>query len=90
MSRNSQDSVLPSARIREILIEPIDAQKQSVGFVIGAIEGSGRRIVSYGKLANDDDRESDGRCVFEIGSTAKVLTALIMAKTKEAKTVLAR
>ena len=34
--------------IRQILVDRIDTQKQSVGIVVGVIDAKGRRVVSYG------------------------------------------
>jgi D-alanyl-D-alanine-carboxypeptidase/D-alanyl-D-alanine-endopeptidase len=65
--------------IRDILIERIDRQKQSVGIVVGVIESTGRRTVSYGSLAKDDECPPDGNSVFEIGSATKAFTALLLA-----------
>src|SRR5215475_5009047 len=62
-------SPVPSdEEIRKILIQRIDEAKQSVGIVVGVIEPSGRRIVSYGAVAKGDKRPLDGNTVFEIGS----------------------
>jgi serine-type D-Ala-D-Ala carboxypeptidase/endopeptidase len=76
----SSSSVFPSdSEIRDMLIQRIDTQKQSVGIVIGLIEPSGRRVVSYGALAKDSKNTPDGKTVFEIGSMTKVFTSLLLA-----------
>ena len=79
MRQTFHHSVLPSAAIRDILIERIDVQKQSVGIVVGVAESGGCRIVPYGKVAKDGGPEPDGTSMFEIGSTTKVFTALLLA-----------
>ncbi|HKR63060.1 MAG TPA: serine hydrolase [Thermoanaerobaculia bacterium] len=72
-------SVHASEDIRAILIDRIDAQQQGVGIVVGVIDPSGRRVVSYGTFAKDDKRAVDGDTLFEIGSTTKVFTSLLLA-----------
>jgi len=71
---------MPSdTEIREILVDRIDVQHQSVGIVVGVIEPEGRRVIAYGHLERGDPRPLNGDTIFEIGSTTKVFTALLLA-----------
>lgn len=72
-------SAFPSDQdIRAILVDRIDVQHQGVGIVVGVIDASGRRIVSYGSF-DSDRRPVGGDTIFEIGSTTKVFTSLLLA-----------
>jgi len=68
-----------SEAIRKILASRIDEHKRSVGIVVGLIDGSGKRVVSYGKGAAGDSKPLDGDTVFEIGSITKAFTGLLLA-----------
>jgi CubicO group peptidase (beta-lactamase class C family) len=79
---------LPDADvIHKILERRIDQQKQAVGIVVGVIEPTGRRVVSYGNLARGDSRTVDGGTIFEIGSISKLFTSLLLADMVERKEV---
>lgn len=74
------DAPLPTnAEILELLKSRIDQQRMGRGMVVGVIDASGPRIVSYGVMAQDDPRPVNGDTVFEIQSVTKTFTTLLLA-----------
>ena len=72
-------SILPDAEIRQLLVNRIDAQHESVGIVVGVIEPQGRRVVAYGRMGAADPRPVTAETLYEIGSITKVFTSLLLA-----------
>jgi CubicO group peptidase (beta-lactamase class C family) len=71
--------VASDTEIRELLVDHVDAQKRSVGTLVGILTPHGRRFASYGRSAEKDPRPLDGDTVFEVGSVTKIFTALLLA-----------
>lgn len=69
---------LPSdSAIRALLAERMT--HNGVGIVVGVIDSSGRRVISYGRTGARDNRPLDGHTVFQIGSVTKPFTSLLLA-----------
>jgi serine-type D-Ala-D-Ala carboxypeptidase/endopeptidase len=80
MSQSAPETSMPSdSEIRQMLVDRIDVQHQSVGIVVGVVGPKGRRVIAYGQLEKGDPRPLDGDTIFEIGSATKVFTSLLLA-----------
>jgi len=76
----SAASAFPSdGEIKAILRARVDTLEQSVGIVVGVIDSTGSRFVSYGTTYRDGVAAVDGRTLLEIGSISKVFTSLLLA-----------
>jgi CubicO group peptidase (beta-lactamase class C family) len=62
-----------------MLAKRLGSASGKIGIVVGIIEPSGRRTIAHGSFGENDKRTVDGETVFEIGSTTKVFTSLLLA-----------
>ena len=69
-----------SDEIRSILQERIDRERRGTGIVVGVVDSTGQRIVSYPSALNGDT-------IFEIGSLTKVFTALLLSEMVQRREV---
>lgn len=73
-------SALPSeARVKEILTQRIETDKQAVGMAAVVVEGDQVRIVTHGAKALDAADAITADTLFEVGSITKTFTALLLA-----------
>jgi D-alanyl-D-alanine-carboxypeptidase/D-alanyl-D-alanine-endopeptidase len=80
LSTAAMESPAPTdEEIRKILTEILGGNRDRVGMAVGVIEPSRQRIIAYGSLDKDDKRSLSGDTVFEISSTTKVFTSLLLA-----------
>jgi len=75
----SAETYPTDAEIREILVDRIDRARQSVGIVVGVVNGDGRTVVGYGRSHLDVETVPDEHTVFEIGSVSKLFTGVLLA-----------
>jgi serine-type D-Ala-D-Ala carboxypeptidase/endopeptidase len=73
-------AVVDEQALHALLVERVDVRKWGTAIVVGISSPQGRRVVSYGTLAVNNDRKVDGDTVFEIASLTKVFTALVLAE----------
>lgn len=75
---NQDGWTVPSdSDIRAMLAERME--HNGVGVVVGVIDSSGRRIVTYGRSGASNKRPLDAKTVFQIGSVTKSFTSLLLA-----------
>jgi CubicO group peptidase (beta-lactamase class C family) len=73
-------SALPTeARVKEILTERVDTDRQAVGMSAVVVAGGEVRIVTHGRMALGKDAPITPDTLFEVGSITKTFTALLLA-----------
>ena len=69
----------PDGRVREILAQRIDVDKQAVGLAAVIVEGDTVRIVTHGAMSLNKADPITPDTLFEVGSITKTFTALVLA-----------
>ena len=69
--------------VTRILEDRVDHMHKGVGIVVGLVDQSGTRVVSYGTTDRKSHQSVNGDSVFEIGSITKVFTAILLADMVE-------
>jgi CubicO group peptidase (beta-lactamase class C family) len=76
----SEPKALTADEVQRILKQRVDVDRQCVGIVVGVINAKGNEVIDYGSLrASGVATKPDADTVFEIGSTTKVFTTLLLA-----------
>jgi D-alanyl-D-alanine-carboxypeptidase/D-alanyl-D-alanine-endopeptidase len=81
------EAPLSDDKIRAILADRIDRDRESVGMVVGVIDLQGRRIVSHGSFGLTNKRLPGGDTIFGIASVSKAFTGLLLADAVRRKEV---
>jgi serine-type D-Ala-D-Ala carboxypeptidase/endopeptidase len=79
----ARSPTLATAEIAAILEVRLAGKPADVGLVVGIVDADGRRIVCRGGAGRPDGGALDGDTLFEIGSTTKAFTGLLLADMAE-------
>jgi len=78
-SANGAAAQTTDARVKEILSQRVDLDKQAVGLAAVLVEGDKVRILTHGAMGVEKSEPITPDTLFEIGSITKTFTALLLA-----------
>lgn len=67
------------ARVREILAQRIDVDKQAVGIAVALTDGTNMRFVTHGHTSLNKNEAITADTLFDVGSITKTFTTLLLA-----------
>jgi len=65
--------------VRQLIRDGVEKQHRAPGIVVGLTDTNGPRVLSHGRVGRDATNAVGADTVFEIGSTTKAFTALLLA-----------
>ena len=78
LSSSSQAEFPGDEYVLDILKARVDTFKQGTGIVVGMVDSTGVRFVSYGTTHVDRDTPVDENTIYEIGSITKVFASIVL------------
>jgi CubicO group peptidase (beta-lactamase class C family) len=72
-------STFSRPQVEELARAKVEAERRTLGLVIGVVDENGAHVLSRGRCCDDARRVLDGDTVFEIGSLTKPLVQALLA-----------
>lgn len=82
-STDADTFTISDDEVTRILEQRVDQMYKGVGIVVGLVDRSGTRVISYGTTDRRSHHGVNGDSVFEIGSITKVFTGILLADMVE-------
>ncbi len=79
MSAEVEGGLPVESRIKNLLKDRLGEHSGAFGIVVGIVDETGKRVVSFGNLDKKSNRAIDGDSLFNLCSVTKVLTASLLS-----------